>query len=275
MIAPLVFQKKKVGVGFMPGSRLGYMPGARLGYTPGSRLGDFSTSMENAALDATPPIAPNDIDLLNNLGATDQDLSNLINGNVTLAQLYAQYGATIPSATVTTSSAPAASAGQIPSGSVISWTVSYSVAVVGVNGGPPASSFISAFQEGLSQFQYSYIGEKTLASPVTGILGGTVQIQFQILDNVGNGLLTDAQKNLTDLANSLTGNSVTASSVPIVISSPGVGAAVPINPYGVPTSSAPATSFMTAQSVFPGLTNESLIFAALGIGLLFMFKGKR
>jgi hypothetical protein len=237
MIAPLVYQKKKVGVGFMPGSRLGYMPGARLGYTPGSHLGDFSPSMENAAVDAN--ISPSDIDLLNNLGATDQDLENLMNGNVTLAQLYANYGATIPPATPTpspTPQPPAASVGEIPPGSVLSWTVSYSVAIVGVNGGPPASSFIASFQAGLSQFNYSFIGANVLQSPVTGVLGGTVQIAFQILDNIGNAHLTDAKGNLEQLANSLTGHSVTASSIPQVISSPS-GGGTPINPAGLQPAS--------------------------------------
>lgn len=124
-------------------------------------------------------------------------------------------------------------AAQIPSGAVIAWTVSYSVAVAGINGGPPPSSFISSFQGQLGQFGYSFLGAKILDSPVTGVLGGTAQIQFQILDNVGNALATDAQGNLTALANKLTGNSVTASSVPQVISLPSAGG-TPTNPAGQP-----------------------------------------
>ena len=85
-------------LGYQPGahSLLGYTaPTHALGYAAGSNaLGDFSASMENAAVDAG--ISTNDIDLLNSLGATDQDLSDLINGNITLTALYAKYGVTIP-----------------------------------------------------------------------------------------------------------------------------------------------------------------------------------
>lgn len=132
------------------------------------------------------------------------------------------------------------SAAQIPTGSVISWTVSYSVAVVGVNGGPPPSSFIASFQSALSQFGYTFIGAKILQSPLTGVLGGAAQIQFQILDNVGNALATDAQANLTALANKLTGNSVVASSIPQVIALATSGG-TPQNPAGAPAS---ITSFL-------------------------------
>ncbi len=143
-------------------------------------------------------------------------------------------GSTLPIAPVVTS------AGQIPPGSVISWTVSYTVATLGINGGPAPSSFIASFAAALSKYNYSMVSSKILASPVTGVLGGIAQIQFQILDSIGNALLTDAQSNLTALANSLTGNSVTASSIPQVISTPGAGGA-PNNPPGAAPS---FTSFL-------------------------------
>ena len=99
------------GMGFLPGSRaLGGMTHARLlglgmtvkhlSYAPGARgdrggLGAVSQSMLDAA--ASDGIAASDLALLSSVGATDQDIENLMNNNVTLSDLYAQYGISIPS----------------------------------------------------------------------------------------------------------------------------------------------------------------------------------
>jgi hypothetical protein len=271
MIAPLVYNKKRVGVGFMPGSRLGYMPGSRLGlgYMPGARLGDFSPSVENAAVDAG--IQPSDIDLLNNLGATDQDLQNLINGNVTLAQLYANYGATIPvqsPAHPATPETPSASAGQIPPGSTILYTATVNT--------PPltsAQNIIDAISALLPSHKMARISSAVSAS---GSVYGPASFSMTVMDSAGNAFESDAHGVLDGLIRNFLGSGNLQLQSSLTVVSPGTNAGgVTTFPGGVPISSAPASSFMTAQSVFPGITNEVLVFGALAVGVLFMFKGRR
>lgn len=187
------------------GMGLSYEPGANaLGYSaPYHGMGDFSPSMEQAAL--SDGIAQSDLDLLNELGATDQDLENLINGNVTLSQLYAQYGVTIsPSSTATANSAgvttqgpsPAA-AGQIPSGSTLLYVASFqSFNITGAD-------VIAAINKNLSSHGMSVISSQVTSTSALGT--SPTVIQLTVLDSVGHALLTDAKSVLDSIANSASG----------------------------------------------------------------------
>lgn len=229
-----------MGLGYQPGAHaiLGYQPGAHamLGYHAGSHgnLGDFSASMENAAVAAG--YSTSDIDLLNNLGATDQDLSNLINGNVTLSQLYAQYGVTIPPTSTATASAagaptitsthPAqpspASPGQIPSGSTLLYTASYNP----VKAFSTASTVISSIAAQLAAHGMAMVSNAVQQSGLTS----QATFTMTVLDSVGHQYLTDAQSILDALLNQFTSNGRITSTVTLVsagTTASGVPAATP------------------------------------------------
>lgn len=258
------------GMGYAPGARsLGYAPGARgmgyvahMGYAPGARgMGDFSPAMENAAVDAN--IAPSDIDLLNSLGATDQDLTNLINGNVTLSQLYAQYGVTIaPAATATANTAPAStvispapvSTAQIPPGSTILYTATY-------NPTPSftlASTVVSSIAANLAAHGMSMLSNAVQASGLTS----NGQFTMTIMDSVGHALISDAQSVLDALLNQFTSNEKVSSSLTVV--SPG--------------TTASGTSATASATDAVSWLESNALYIALGIGgLIFLnnFTGKR
>ena len=246
---------------------LGYQPGAHamLGYHAGSHgnLGDFSASMENAAVDAG--ISPSDIDLLNSVGATDQDLSNLINGNVTLSQLYAQYGVSIPGSSTATanatpsstgapvygppvppalqSSAPSSiSAGQSPPGSTLLYTASYN----------PAKAFSTAS---------TAISQIAALLPAHGMAMATNAVQqsgmisqasftMTILDSVGHQYLSDAQSVIDALLNQFTGNGKLSSSLTLV----SAGTAASGQPQ---TPAANAVTWLENNAVYIGLAVAS------------------
>jgi hypothetical protein len=198
-------------LGYQPGahSLLGYTaPTHALGYAAGSNaLGDFSASMENAAVDAG--ISTNDIELLNSLGATDQDLSDLINGNITLTALYAKYGVTIPggggvvpttpsSASITPPQGPSpASAGQIPSGSTLLYTASFQS--FNISG----ADVIASIGKNLGTHGMSVISSQVTGTSALGT--SPTSIQLTVLDSVGHALLTDAKSVLDSIVNSATG----------------------------------------------------------------------
>jgi hypothetical protein len=198
-------------LGYQPGahSLLGYTaPTHALGYAAGSNaLGDFSASMENAAVDAG--ISTNDIDLLNSLGATDQDLSDLINGNITLTALYAKYGVTIPggggvvpttpsSASITPPQGPSpASAGQVPSGSTLLYTATVNT--------PPLTSaqdIVNAIAPGLPGHGMSLISSQVSKS---GSVSGPASFSVTVMDSVGHALVSDAKSVLDGLVQNYLG----------------------------------------------------------------------
>jgi hypothetical protein len=243
------------GMGYSAGAtnRMGYV--AHMGYTPGanflSGLGDFSPSMENAAVDAG--IQPSDIDLLNNLGATDQDLQNLINGTVTLQQLYAQYGATIPStsaAAATAAATPSASAAsstpapQIPPGSTILYTASYNP----VSGWTTSSQAINALSPLLPAHGMSLLSSTVSAS---GLISNA-SFSVTIMDSIGNNLVSDAKSVLDALMNQITNNGLQSSSLTVV--SPGTSA----------SGAAAAATTPTTDPVTWLETNA--LWIALGVG---------
>jgi hypothetical protein len=209
------------GMGYQPGSHalLGYQPGANalgytahIGYQPGANaLGDFSPSLENAAIDAG--IAPNDIDLLNNLGATDQDLTDLINGNVTVSQLYTKYGVTIPGSSTATAaqtppSAAPASAVQIPPGSTILYTATFNPQKAFIT----ASSVISSIAPLLPAHGMAMLSN---AVQLSGI-ASTGSFSMTIMDSIGNQYVSDAQSILDALLNQFTKNGKIDSTLTVV-----------------------------------------------------------
>jgi hypothetical protein len=205
-----------MGLAYMPGANaLGYQPGAHalLGYHSGAHgnLGDFSSSMESAAVDSG--YSQSDLDLLNSLGATDQDLENLINKNITLTALYAEYGVTIPSGSTATanssSSTPImynappqgpspAAAGQVPTGSQVHYVAGWS----------PIHGSISDVQSALSTKLPSYgmqlVGFSSTGSSLLGI--GTAGFTAQVaITGVGFALLSDVQSILVTIVQSVIG----------------------------------------------------------------------
>jgi hypothetical protein len=257
------FEELRPGMGYQPGAH------ALLGYHPGSTLGSFSPSMENAAVDAG--ISTSDIDLLNSLGATDQDLTNLINGNVTLSQLYAQYGVTIPPASTATANTPsatptpvatpgyaatpAAPVGQLPTGSQFSYTGGWS----------PIHGSVSDVQAALSS-KLTASGMQLLSFNSTGssLLGvGTAGFTATIaVTGVGFALLTDAQSIVVTIVQSVIGSgNLTTNQIALI--------STPSTPAG--TVAAAATDPLTWFE-----NNAIYIAAAVGaLVLLNNFTGKR
>jgi hypothetical protein len=193
-------------------AEMGYHAGAALGYHAGAALGDFSASMENAAIDAG--IAPNDIDLLNSLGATDQDLTDLINGNVSLTALYAKYGVTIPGTSTATGMITPASVqsfaqpAQIPGGSTLLYTANWTAGVGNLSVSP--NSAISSLGSQLAAHGMSVIsGQATSSGPIN------YGIQVMVLDTIGNALSSDAKGILDALMHQIVGNNVTATNLSI------------------------------------------------------------
>lgn len=255
------------GMGYAPGARslgyvahMGYTPGAVLGYAPGARtLGYFSASMAMAASNAG--ISQPDLQLLDSLGATDQDLQDLISQNISLSELYAEYGVTIPSAsTATANTTPTptptvthASAGQVPSGSTLLYTASFN----------PVSAFITAA---------SVIADIAAQLPANGMsmissavqnsgLTSTGDFTMTVLDSVGHDLVSNAQSVLDHYLNQFTNNGKISSTVTVVSA-------------GTTASGTPQAA---VTNPLTWLENNAL-YIAMGVGALVLvnnFTGKR
>lgn len=264
------------GVGFMPGSYTGRtrIP-VSMGYATGSPahgLGDISPSMIQLAEDSG--IYPGDIDLLNSVGATDQDIEALINGNVTLTDLYAQFGVTIPSHPAVQSPPPPTpiSTVGLPAGSTSTYTASWNAA-----GGSLPQGAIQSLQQNLPNHNLIVTGAN-----VTGMgLLGPASIQLSIQNTVGFAQPYDAQSIIDSLLNSylgagsLVGTSLLSSSlVPVSAPPPAPkpGTTLP-SATTTPRSAGPTATFPLAASLLPtsGIsgvegwlsTNKSLVIGAL------------
>jgi hypothetical protein len=260
------------GMGYSSGAfHLGYV--AHMGYAPGAiTLGSFSSSEEEAAL-AAGVCTQSDLDLLNSLGATDQDLTDLINGNITLTQLYAQYGATIPAGSAASSAplplAPASAVAssvsapaQVPSGS----TLLYVCTVVGGPGDLTVSptSAMSQFASQLNAHGMSVLSSnnnETVLNAVFGT-GAAITFQFTILDSIGNALLSDAKSVCDGTMQSIVGNNVSTSNLSIV-STPGTASVA-----AAPAGSTDITTFLENNALNIGIVLGALI-------LLNNFTGKK
>jgi hypothetical protein len=262
----------RAGMGYQPGAHalLGYAAPAHDldGYHAGAyALGDFSASMENAALDQG--ISINDIELLNSLGATDQDLSNLINGNITLTALYAQYGVTIPggggvapttpaSASVTPPPAPSGPPAQVPSGSTLVYTVTWSPGIGNLT--VSTSDAISGLQQGLKAHGMSLINGQPKASGLT-----TYGLQATILDSIGHQYQSDAQSVLDGVMQQVVGNHLQGSNISSI--TPPGGAA---GPGGTPNPNPPTdlTAWFENNAGYIGLGVVALVFGSAMINTL-------
>jgi len=253
---------------------LGYQPGAHalLGYTaPAHDLGDFSASMENAALDSNAGVTINDIELLNSLGATDQDLTNLINGNITLTALYAQYGVTIPggggvvpttsmSTPVTPASAsitptPSAPQGQLPTGSQFSYTGGWSP----IHGA--VSDVQAALSSKLMQSGMQLVDFKSTGSSLLGI--GTAGFTAIIaVTGVGFALLTDAQSIVVSIVQSVIGTGNLTTNQASVISTPNTP------PGKNPNPNPDLTTWFENNAGYIGLGVLALVFGSSMINTL-------
>jgi hypothetical protein len=253
---------------------LGYQPGAHalLGYTaPAHDLGDFSASMENAALDSNAGVTVNDIELLNSLGATDQDLTNLINGNITLTALYAQYGVTIPggggvvpttsmSTPVTPASAsitptPSAPQGQLPTGSQFSYTGGWSP-IHGSVGDVQAALSSKLPGSGMQLVAFNSTGSSLLG---VGTAGFTATIA---VTGVGFALLSDAQSIVVTIVQSVIGTGNLTTNQASVISTPNTPAA------DVTAAAASPIAWLENNAIYIGLAVGALV-------LVNNFTGKR
>jgi hypothetical protein len=243
---------------------LGYQPGAHalLGYSaPAHDLGDFSASMENAAVDAGYSV--NDIQLLNSLGATDQDLTNLINGNITLTALYAQYGVTIPggggvvptTATPTTPAsasltppAPSAPAAQSPPGSTLLYTASYAA----LKAWTTSAAAIQALSPLLPSHGMSIESQQVSSS---GLWSSDASFSISVLDSVGHALISDAKSVLDALMQQITNNGLKSSSLTLV--SPGTTASG--QPAAAATTAGDPVAWLESNAIYIGLAVGALV----------------
>jgi hypothetical protein len=248
-------------------------------------LGAISSTMASMAIASG--YSQSDIDLLSSVGATDQDIANLMSGIVTIAQLYSNYGVSIPSAAAPSSgisinpavppppprsssgtpgysipanAGPAASgsSAQIPSGTQLLYQVSYTEPIYDVaNLLLPTSAVISQLSSKISSYGMVVTGSQvTDNGPSTFAITISVQV-------IGNGfaLQNDAYSILHNAMLAITGN-IVGDSLGIV-SRPSAGASsnVAILPIGTPTfPGATPTPAAVLQSWGPWI----------GIGLLGM-----
>jgi hypothetical protein len=261
------FAELRPGMGYAGGARnFGYAAGAHaMGYAAGAHaLGSMSDSMKNLAIDDG--IDTNDIDLLDSLGATDQDMTNLVNGNISLTALYAKYGVTIPSGSTATAAGQGTSAvtptsaalsspvGQVPSGSELLYNASWTAGAGNLSVTPNAA--ISSLGSALAAHGMSVMsGEATSSGPIH------YGIQVMILDSVGHALQADAQSVVHNLMLQIVGNNLTGDNLSI--------AATPSQ--GTTSAATPASNPLS------WLENNAL-YLGLGVGALVLlnnFTGKK
>lgn len=207
------------GMGYQGGSHAMLSEVAHMGYAAGSAqgLGSFSANMAANAVQGG-YCTQADINLLNSVGATDQDLANLMAGIVTLQQLYASYGVTFDpgqsAAVPPASSQASAPAGQIPPGSTILYTATFNPVKAFVT----ASTVISDIAAQLPGHKMSMLTNAVQQSGITS----NASFSMTIMDSVGHQYIADAQSILDSLLNQYTDNQEITSS--LVVVSPGVTA---------------------------------------------------
>lgn len=211
------------GMGYLPGSSaLGYLPGSSaLGYAPGraamgyvAHLGDFSAAMEQAAMAdaANLGITQSDLDLLSSVGATDDDLTDLLNGNTTVAGLYAKYGVTFDSASASAAATGTTPAAQSPPGSTLLYTCSYNL-IVGGHGSTDPTTLISDISSALPSHQMSKVSSAVQSS---GIGISSPAFTMTVFDSIGHALISDAKSVLDGLVAQFTGAMPASSSLTLV-----------------------------------------------------------
>lgn len=210
MLAPgMGIMANRQGVGYT--AHMGYTPGATLGSLGQvAAVGNVSASTMAAAEAAGYQAA--DLIALANAGASDQDIQDLVAGNDTLASLEDAYGV-LPTALVSTGSAtgaptvpasaaatstPSASAGQLPTGSQISYTAAWSP-IHGEASDVQAALSSQLPQHGMQLLNFNNTGSSLLG---VGTQGFTATIA---ITGAGFALLTDAQSILVTIVQSIIG----------------------------------------------------------------------
>jgi hypothetical protein len=263
----MIFPTRSPGFQIRPA--MGHHPGAyafgkasrHMGYAGGARtLGDFSSTTMSAGLAAG--IAQSDLTLLDSVGATDNDIADLINGSITLTALYAEYGVTIPPTTsAAAQTAITSSPGQVPPGSTLIYTASWTAGIGNLSVSPNAA--ISSLGSLLSAHGMSVVsGQATSSGPVN------YAIQVTVLDTIGNALQSDAQSVLDAMMQQVVGNNLSGTSLSIVS----------IGPSSVSTGIASSTAAATLASDPVTWLENNAVYIAVGVAAFFIlnnFAGKK
>jgi hypothetical protein len=243
-------------------SHLGYSSGAfHLGYASGARgLGSISASMKNLAVDDG--IDTSDIDLLDSLGAIDQDITDLVYGNVTLTSLYAKYGVAI-STPATGAGSPggtvaAAPALESPKGSTLLFNANWTAGVGNLSVSP--DSAIASLTSALAAHNMSVVSAQATSS---GPINYGIQVLIQ--DNIGHDTIANATSIPTGIMRGIVGNNL--STTPTLTM---------VTPGGSSGTAAPGA--IPATDALAWLENNAL-YIALGVGGLVLLnnftRGKR
>jgi hypothetical protein len=212
-----------------------------------------------------------DASLVNGLlqaGATDQQLTDLLNGATDPTQILYQLklaksvgpGGIDP--TVPPTSSPSmvqtalttqpnspnpASVPQSPPGSTLLYTVTYSQNI----STPAPSDVMPRMLAELPTYRMSVAGSKLISNTYLGL--GSATIQFTISDNVGHASLGDAQSVLDSLMRKYTYNSVTGSQISLL--------ALPFTQAGTGGNVLP-------PSGVTGWLQSNWVYLAVGLGVL-------
>lgn len=218
----MLFPNARAGHQIAPG--MGYAPGsfALRGYKGGISLGDISPSEEQAALDSNASVTQADLDLLSSLGADDTDIEALINGNVTLPELYAEFGVTIPSASA---SAPASTAAPASGASGAPWSSPGTTLAYQVRWNPGVGNLTVSTSSAAAQFGnlLQTMGMSLVSYTQGGAGLTTYELNCTILDSVGHQQQQDVINTLNGLMQEVVGNNLAGSSVSVAV--PGTPAA--------------------------------------------------
>jgi hypothetical protein len=208
-----------------------------------------------------------DASLINGLlqaGATDQQLTDLLNGATDPTQILYQLklaksagvDPTVPptsspsmvqTALTTQPNSPnPASAPQSPVGSTLLYTVTYNANI----STPSPNDAISRMVAELPTYRMSVAGSKLVSNTYLGL--GSATIQFTISDNVGHASLTDAQSVMDSLMRKYTYNSVTGSQISLL---------------ALPFSQQPGSGTNTQSSV-TGWLQANWGYLALALGVM-------
>lgn len=240
----------------------GYQPGAHalLGYHGGAHgnLAGFSSSLETAVIHAG-LADQSDLDLLDSLGATDIDLENLLQGIVTLPQLYAQYGVTIPtsspvptppiSPTAYTPQGPSpAAAGQVPTGSQINYVAGWGP----IHGNADSGAVQAALAQQLPRWGMQLTGYNATGASILGM--GTTGFTASItVTGAGFALLSDAQSILVTIVQSVIGTGNLTTNQATLVSTPAT------QPGATPQPSTNIAAWLESNAIYIGAALVALV----------------
>lgn len=261
------FPQMRPGMGYSPGAwglgrTVSHLNG--MGYLPGAStlrgLGAISASREAQAVAAG--VNQSDLDLLSSLGATDDDIADLLNGSISLTALYAEYGTTIPVSSPAQVMAVGVPTVQVPPGSTLLYTATWTAGLSNLADSP--NSVISQLGTLLSAHGMSVLpgSQATSSGPVN------YGIQVSVLDTIGNALQNDAKSVLDALMVQIVGNNMTGSQLSITSIGPSGSFATGIGSPNIATSAIDPVTWLENNALYIGL------FVG-GIFALKAFTGKR